>query len=178
MDQVIIETSRLILRPFYREDAGKVQALAGDKRVSETTLHIPHPYLDGMAEQWIAGHPACWQQKTAVIYAITGKTGGSLMGTVSLVDIQGDQAELGYWLGIDYWGQGYCTEAAKALADFAFSELGINSLIADHLSENPASGKVMEKIGMQYQHNSQKLDRHNRLAEVKVYRLEKVRGTF
>ncbi|WDE11463.1 GNAT family N-acetyltransferase [Thalassomonas haliotis] len=173
MEQIILKTPRLILRPFLAADADQVQLLAGDKRVAETTLHIPHPYLDDMAGQWISGHPEHWQNKTAVIYAVTDKVTGHLMGTMSLVDIQGDEAELGYWLGIDYWRHGYATEAAKALADFAFSSLGIKKLTADHLLDNPASGKVMEKIGMSYQHNIQKLDRYGRLADVKVYHLFK-----
>jgi len=176
MEQVILETSRLILRPFVSTDAAKVQALAGDKRVSETTLHIPHPYLDGMAEQWISQHLAHWQNQSAVIYAITDKASACLMGTVSLVDIQGDEAELGYWLGVDYWGKNYATEAARALADFAFSALGINKLTADHLTDNPASGKVMEKIGMTYQHNIQKHDRHGCLSNMKVYHLLKAQA--
>lgn len=173
MEQVILETPRLILRPFLPVDAAQVQLLAGDKRVAETTLHIPHPYLDDMAGQWIAGHLEHWQHKTAVIYAITDKVDNYLMGTMSLVDIQAEEAELGYWLGVDYWGKGYATEAARALADFAFSSLKINKLTADHLIDNPASGKVMEKIGMSYQHNIQKLDRYGRLADVKVYHLLK-----
>ncbi|WDD98692.1 GNAT family N-acetyltransferase [Thalassomonas actiniarum] len=173
MEQIILETPRLILRPFLPEDAARVRQLAGDKRVAETTLHIPHPYLEGMAEQWLSGHGEHWKNKTAVIYAVTDKVSKCLMGTMSLVDIQGDEAELGYWLGLDYWGNNYATEAAGALADFAFSSLELNKLTADHLIDNPASGKVMEKIGMSYQHNTQKLDRYGRLADVKVYHLLK-----
>ena len=58
------------------------------------------------------------------------------------------RAELGYWIGKPYWGQGYCTEAARATLDFGFEQLGLNRIFAHHFARNPASGRVMQKIGM------------------------------
>jgi RimJ/RimL family protein N-acetyltransferase len=60
-------------------------------------------------------------------------------------------AEMGYWIGKPFWNHGYCTEAAKRLVRFGFEALQLNRILARHLSRNPASGRVMEKIGMQYE---------------------------
>lgn len=185
MEQVVIETKRLILRPFVSQDALQVQELAGDKRVSASTLNIPYPYENGMAESWIASHKRHWVDKTAVVYAVTLKNDANderenskltLIGTMSLVDIQGHEAELGYWFGVDFWGQNYCTEAALALVEHAFLHLGINTLIAEHLADNPASGKVMQNVGMQYLHKIQKIDRYGRLGDIHVYQLRNSHG--
>lgn len=78
---------------------------------------------------------------------------------------------LGYWVGESYWKKGYCTEAAKALIEFAFSRLGIVKVTAEHLSSNPASGRVMEKIGMCYVNQIQKLDRNGKKAKIECYAL-------
>ena len=173
MIQPDIETPRLILRPFVNSDAARVQVLASDNQVSKSTLHIPYPYLDGMAEQWIASHKGHWDNKTAVTYAIIDKEKLILMGTMSLVDIRQKKAELGYWLGVDFWRKSFCSEAAQALVDFALSDLGIDKIFAEHLIDNPASGKVMEKIGMLYQHKIQKIDRFGQRVDVKCYQLLK-----
>lgn len=70
------------------------------------------------------------------------------MGCVSMVNLNSDRPELGYWLGIDYWGNGYCTEACMALIDFCVVNFGIKAVYGKCLSRNPASGKVMEKCGL------------------------------
>jgi RimJ/RimL family protein N-acetyltransferase len=57
-------------------------------------------------------------------------------------------AELGYWIGVRYWNKGYCTEAAQAVIDYAFAERGLNRVHARHFASNPASGRVMAKLGM------------------------------
>ena len=62
--------------------------------------------------------------------------------------VAGDQAELGYWIGKPFWGRGYCTEAAQALLRYAFTELGLVRVHSCHFARNPASGRVMQKIGM------------------------------
>jgi ribosomal-protein-alanine N-acetyltransferase len=62
-----------------------------------------------------------------------------------------ESAELGYWIGKPYWGNGYGTEAAKAVLHYGFTVLGLNRIYATHMSRNPASGRVMEKIGMKYE---------------------------
>lgn len=167
--QPVFETRRLLLRPFTLSDAGQVQKLAGKREVSETTSYIPHPYEDGMAEAWIASHSLAWANHTRVSYAIEGKDSGRLIGAVSLSKIDKKNAELGYWIGLPFWGNGYCTEAAQKLIEVAPREFGIFNIRAVHLLANPASGKVLQKLGLSHASNEQVLDRNGVLADVGVY---------
>ena len=149
MDQPVLETSRLRLRPFVPSDAETVRTLAGDYQVADTTLNIPHPYPEGAAEEWISRHPHDWAAGTGVTCAIATAGDGALVGAVGLsLKPRHAQGELGYWVGVPYWGQGYATEAARALVDFGFRTLGLHRVQARHLCRNPASGRVMQKIGM------------------------------
>lgn len=150
--QPILETKRLILRPFALTDAPDVQCLAGDRAIADTTLNMPHPYEDGMAEAWIGSHQAIFDDGKGVHFAITLRSDGALVGAISLMGmVKGHQAEMGYWIGKPYWNQGYCTEAGRAVVSYAFSELGLARVHAGHLTRNPASGRVMQKIGMQHE---------------------------
>lgn len=147
-----LETKRLTLRPFNLGDATEVQRLAGDRLIADTTLNIPHPYKDGMAQEWMSKHQAELDQGKGVTFAITRKADGSLVGAIGLMGMAaGHQAELGYWVGRPYWNQGFCTEASEAVLRYAFSELGLIRVHSNHFSLNPASGRVMRKLGMQYE---------------------------
>ena len=147
--QATLETARLLLRPFKVVDAPEVQRLAGDRAVADTTLHIPHPYRDGVAEEWIGTHQALFDEGKGAHFAITLRSDGSLLGAITLMGMApGHQAELGYWIGRPYWNQGYCTEAARAVLAYAFSDLGLIRVHACHIARNPASGRVMQKSGM------------------------------
>ncbi len=146
----IIKTERLILRPFELSDAKIVQKKAGDKAVVDTTLNIPYPYTEELGKKWISTHQPQFESGEAIIYAIIFKKTGELIGAIGLtVEKKFNRAELGYWIEKNLWGNGYCTEAAGALLEYAFNEFGFHRIIANHLSRNPASGKVMEKLGMQ-----------------------------
>jgi len=123
--------------------------LAGDRAVADTTLNIPHPYEDGAAEKWIGNHRDWFECGEQVVFAVTLKTDGTLLGAVGLrIQREDQRAELGYWIGKPYWGQGYATEAARAAVQFGFGRLGLNRIYAHHFSRNPASGHVMRKLGM------------------------------
>ncbi|MCM2324255.1 MAG: GNAT family N-acetyltransferase [Oligoflexia bacterium] len=145
-----IETKRLVLRPFRLEDAKEVQRLAGHPRVAATTAAIPHPYPDGAAEEWISEHGAWYEERRSVTLAVELKAGGALIGCIDLLGVSANhaRAEMGYWIGVDYWNQGYCTEAAAALVGYGFEQLGLNKVTARHIVFNPSSGKVMLKVGM------------------------------
>lgn len=146
----IIQTKRLILRGFTFFDAKEVQKLAGAWEVSNACLYIPHPYEDGLAETWISCHQQWLKEEEQAIFAIASSNDGHLIGAAGLSDIDQEHSrgELGYWIGKPYWGKGYATEAARAIADFGFRDLGLNRIIANHFTRNPASGRVLEKIGM------------------------------
>ena len=147
-----LETDRLILRPFRLADATEVQRLAGDRAIADTTLNIPHPYKDGMAEEWISKHQDAFDKEQGVTFAITRKPDGVLVGAISLMGMtKGHQAELGYWVGKPYWNQGYCTEAGQAILRYAFAELGFVRVHSCHITRNPASGRVMQKLGMRHE---------------------------
>ena len=144
-----LHTQRLILRPFEIADARDVQRLAGDQAIAATTLNIPHPYEDGMAEQWIATHQPQFEAGELANFAIVLRATRELVGAIGLViNRRFDRAELGYWIGRPYWNQGFCTEAGRAVLRYGFTELHLNRIHAYHLSRNPASGRVMEKLGM------------------------------
>lgn len=146
--QPTVKTERLILRPFTLADAPLVQILAGDKDVASTTRLIPHPYPDGLAVSWISTLPAKYQQGEGVSFAITLKE-GALIGSIGLIlSLPDHHGELGYWIGKPYWNSGYCTEAAAAVLQFAFDTLDLERVFAKYMSRNPASGRVMAKLGM------------------------------
>ncbi|MBN2444004.1 MAG: GNAT family N-acetyltransferase [Spirochaetales bacterium] len=145
----ILETKRLILRPFTVDDAALVQKFAGDFSVADTTLNIPYPYEDGIAEEWISTHQDKYESGELINYAITLKPQNDIIGAIGLtVTKEFNRAELGYWIGKPYWNQGYCTEASIALIDYAFKNHNLHKITANHFSRNPASGKVMQKTGM------------------------------
>ncbi|WP_435102902.1 GNAT family N-acetyltransferase [Arhodomonas sp. AD133] len=149
-----LQTPRLHLRPFQRDDASWVQQLAGDERVADVTASIPHPYPLEAAEAWIATHEQEWAGGSGIIYAIIGKADGVPVGTVSITNIGRGSGELGYWLGVPYWGLGYCTEAARALVRFAAQSCGVRELSARHVTRNPASGRVLRKVGFVHRDQS------------------------
>jgi ribosomal-protein-alanine N-acetyltransferase len=144
-----IETERLTLRTFDLTDAPEVQRLAGDREIASKTLRIPHPYEDGVAEKWISTHRDLFEKGQCVNLAITRRNDGCLVGCIGLtINTESENAELGYWIGKPYWNQGYCTEAAKQVIEYGFETLKLNRIEAHHFGRNPASGKVMQKIGM------------------------------
>lgn len=147
--QPTLTTERLILRPYLPSDALDVQRLAGDREIASTTLLVPHPYADGLAEKWIATHVELFERGTQVNFAVVLRATGEFIGSVGLViEPPSERAEMGYWVGKPYWGHGYCTEAALAAVDYGFSSLGLNRIGAHHFARNPASGRVMQKLGM------------------------------
>jgi len=145
---VILQTERLILRPPELADAPAVQRLAGAREVALNTLMIPHPYPDGAAEAWIQKNP----NENEVRFAIAPRESGELAGVIGLV-VNRDHArgEIGYWIGVPYWGRGYATEAGRAVLRHAFEEIGLNRIYAEVFSRNPASARVLQKLGMRHE---------------------------
>ena len=145
-----IRTARLVLRLFTLADAPDIQRLANDRDVAGNTLTIPHPYPDGQAEIWLASVEKKLAEGSAAVFAICDPSSGALLGTIGLqIDRDQRRAELGYWMGRDARGQGFASEAARALLDYGFGELGLERIFASHFPWNPASGRVLEKAGMQ-----------------------------
>lgn len=144
-----LETERLVLRPFEPTDVDGVIELANDPDIARNTINIPHPYGRADAEAWIASHPAQRERREAVTYAITDRSTDRLMGAVGLtLDDPDHRAELGYWIGREFWGRGFATEATAAVIDWAFQALDLHRVHATHFPRNPASGSVLRKLGM------------------------------
>jgi len=139
--------SPIALRRFVASDASRVELLAGDRAVAETTALIPHPYPEGGAAAWIATQGGAASAGTEYTYAITA-AGGPLVGAIGLRPDPGERENLGYWIGRPYWNRGYATAAVQAIIVLAFEFLDLEALSASHLVRNPASGRVMEKCGM------------------------------
>ena len=149
-EQPTLTSARLVLRPFKPSDAADVQRLAGAKEIADTTLNIPHPYADGMAEAWIESHADAFRERERLALAITDSA-GVLVGAISLrLEPAHRRAELGYWIGLPYWGRGR-HGGGRAMVRYGFDELGLNRIHAQHFARNPASGRVLEKAGFTHE---------------------------
>ena len=140
----VLETERLILRAPRRGDIKAIVRLANDRRVAENTARLPHPCRTEDAERFIA---ACNQRDGETAFVVT--LGGESIGVCG-VELHENTAEIGYWLGVPYWGRGYATEAVRVAIDHAFGALGHDALGAGARVTNPASRRVLEKCGFQW----------------------------
>jgi [ribosomal protein S5]-alanine N-acetyltransferase len=147
-EQPTLTTERLVLRPLAPGDAPTVERLAGEKDIASTTRLIPHPYPPGMAEHWIGTLPELYQRAEMINWGIA-LDGGVLLGTIRLtLNPVDNHAEMGYWVGKPYWNNGYCTEAARAVVAYGFDKLDLERIYANYMARNPASGRVLAKLGM------------------------------
>ena len=119
--------------------------LANDRRIAENTLRIPHPYSLADAEAFISGANASDRETAFLITAH-----GAVIGACGIAMLDGKTPELGYWLGLPFWDQGFATEAARAVIDHAFGALGHDTLLAGARVSNPASRRVLQKCGFQW----------------------------
>lgn len=137
------------------------------------TLTIPHPYPAGQALTWIASHEPGFASGEGAIFAVVRRSDRALVGAAGLdIVIEHRRAELGYWIGVPYWGEGFATEAAGALVRYGFEDRGLNRIHAAHYVDNPQSGRVLQKLGFRReglaeQHNL----RFGRFRDVVLYGL-------
>jgi len=147
-----LTTARLRLRPFALSDAPELTPLVSARDIAATTLNIPHPYEEAMAEEWISTHEEKWESGELAVFALVRSDDDQLVGAMGLViQEKHRRAELGYWVGKPFWGEGFATEAAQAVVAFGFDELNLQKVLACCFRENPASARVLEKIGMKYE---------------------------
>ena len=143
-----LETARLTLRPYGEADIAELVPLIGTREVAATTLRIVHPYTEEDARAFLI----LAQEPDKIWLAVTLRADGRQIGGVGLrVDEPHQNAELGYWLGVPYWGQGYATEAGRDVLRYGFESLGLHRIFASHFGHNPASGAVLRKLGMRHE---------------------------
>lgn len=139
----VLQTPRLTLRPLQKSDAGHISLYSSDWRVASMTSSIPFPNPESVVAQFIET-------------SLSGKTGDLNWAVdatksygVHIVGVMGlrENGELGYWFGPFYWGLGFATEAGKAVVDYGFS-IGKTKIFGRHFEDNPASGRVLQKLGM------------------------------
>jgi RimJ/RimL family protein N-acetyltransferase len=142
----VLETERLVLRAPRLGDAKAVAKLANDRRIAENTARIPHPYGLADAKQYItwANETRC---ETAFLVTLDDDT---IIGACGFGQVEGEKPEIGYWIGVRYWGDGYATEAARAVIDYAFAQFDHEAIHSSARVTNPASRRVLEKCGFQW----------------------------
>lgn len=146
---IYMQTQRLILRQVTQDDKEAIVRYAGDLEVADMMNGaIPYPYGIEDARAWIDKHQNDTAQSKAISWAIVEKIKGTLIGSIQLRKAEDNEAaRLSYWIGKDYWRQGYATEAVKAVVEFAFKKLGLKCLEAEHFERNSYSGAVLKKNG-------------------------------
>ena len=140
------------LRQLQISDAARIQELAGERAVAETTSSIPHPYPDGAAEAWIGARSDCWRSGQEVVFANCPAATGHLLGCVGLIlNTRDCRAELGYWVGRPYWGLGHGRAAAAEMVAYGFDVLGLARIHAKVIPSNLASGRICRALGMRHE---------------------------
>jgi len=150
--QPTIQTPRLIMRPFTAKDADEVHRIVSEREIAHNTMHIPHPYPEGMAAEWIDRVVKRWETGESAVFAATERGAGRIVAAVGLeIEPPHRRGELGYWVAKPFWNCGYASEGARRVVEFGFRELGLHRISAHHYSRNPASGRVLQKIGMTWE---------------------------
>ena len=141
-----IETERLVMRLPVLADAANIATYLGDYDVAKNTARVPHPYPELAAEMWVLMTRAGWQPGGNL--SLTVEMGGEAIGGGGVFKRKANADwEIGYWIGKPWWGQGLATELGRGLVDHARDRLGTRRLIAGYYKDNPASGRVLEKLG-------------------------------
>jgi RimJ/RimL family protein N-acetyltransferase len=141
----VLETERLLLRRPTLADVKAIARLANDRRIAENTRRLPHPYSQDHAIEFVRNAA---KDKRGTAFLI--ESNFTPIGVVGVDWREPDAPELGYWLGVEHWGQGFGTEAARAVIDFTFEEFEVEHLVAGARVSNPSSRNILEKCGFQW----------------------------
>ena len=140
MEKIEIETERLTLKKLGISDKDRLIYLIGDSRVSETLSNVPYPYTDEDAEYWL-------NSVNTSEFKLSIFRNSVLIGGIGLTPEDDGYWEFGYWLGFEYWGKGYATEACNGLLNYAKTNTSYKNFKANVYKGNTASSKVLEKVG-------------------------------
>jgi RimJ/RimL family protein N-acetyltransferase len=145
VERVSIATKRLVLRPTTAADADGGFRIQSEWDVTRMLRMASFPPDRQAMRLWFADHEREWQAGEAYRFAV--EVDGHMAGIVDIDEVGGFRAELGYWFDRPAWGKGYAFEAAQAAVGFAFGTIGLSTLISGHAEDNPASGRVLSKLG-------------------------------
>lgn len=147
MSETEIQTERLRLRPVTPQDSGPFTEAVNDPRIYLMLASVPPAQTKAQTLAWIATHDRAREENTGHFYAITTPEGG-LCGIISATRAETlDPFEIGYWLMPEFWGKGLCTEAGAGLIRWLEATRGVRALVAGHFADNPASGRILTKLG-------------------------------
>lgn len=149
-------TERLLLRPSWPEDARELHGAIADEGIVRNLARAPWPYEEDEAARFAAVEHA----ELYPAFMLMLRTDGAprLIGACGIGDHQGE-AELGYWIARPYWGLGFASEAARAVLGIARA-IGHKRIVAGHFIDNPASGRVLRKLG--FTHTGKSEERHSK----------------
>jgi ribosomal-protein-alanine N-acetyltransferase len=176
-----LKTERLNLRGFRLSDATRISRLAGEFEIADTTLRIPHPYQKKMAEKWVSEHRRKYEEGKSIHWAIILNENKKLIGSISLMHINRKHlhAEMGYWIGKEYWNHGYASEAGHAVIRYGFEDLGLNRIHAHCFSRNQASARVLMKMGMSHEGTlRQHIRKWNKFEDIEMFAIVKSEVNF
>ena len=140
MGIIKIQTEKLVLKKLVQADKERLVSLIGDFMVSKTLSNVPYPYTLDDADEWL-------EIVDNEEFNLSIFLNNDLIGGIGLTPLEDDFHELGYWLGVDYWGQGYATESVRGLLNYTKSNTPCEKFKANVFKENVASAKVLEKNG-------------------------------
>ena len=141
-------SDRLLYRAWRADDASEIARQLNDFDIAKMTGSVPHPYPPYSADGWISSLRGKRLRDESYNFAIVERTSEALAGSIGIFK-RGASVdwELGYWIGRDFWGKGYASEAAQAVMNWTTGELGAEVVHAGHFADNPASGRILEKVG-------------------------------
>lgn len=143
-----LQTKRLVLRAFTAADAQRVFEIRSHWDVTRMLVFPAYPPVLDDISAWLEEHAAEWRAGTAYRFAMV--VDGKVIGCTDVDEISDGSGELGYWLDPDYWSRGLGSEAAAAVLTFATQTLGLRRLSAGHAADNPASGRILVRLGFRW----------------------------
>lgn len=168
----LLTTQDLLLRKPSMEDVSDIVALANNHKISSMLESMPYPYFDEDAEKFV--DQVSRPDNGECVFAIAEASSGELVGMcgLHLVKRRFDLPHMGYWIGEAFWGRGYATQAARAVADLFFKVGSENTLLLSVLDSNEASRRVIEKCGGRFWKNDAKYSAYfNKEVGVDHYRI-------
>lgn len=141
----LLKTERLALRPARESDVGRFVEILSPWNVIRMVRLAPYPYTLAHAHAWIASHAVERDAGTAFRFVV--ERDGQMIGVCDVDEIAAATGDIGYWFDEAAWGQGFASEAARAVVAFSFDALGLERLTSGHAADNAASGRVLRKLG-------------------------------